>query len=965
MATRVRRSAQTQPRDLTALGLPAELPALRNPADRARPDQELAVVRKLYSAQRLTPTRSLRGRQRERAALSQLLFDVRSGRSRVLVLRGEPGIGKTALLDDLCARADDVVVVRGAGVESEIELAFAGLHHMCSQMIQEKLDLLPLPQREAIRIAFGENAGGTPNPFLLGLAVLNRLADVAEEQPVLCLVDDAQWLDRATAQTLAFVARRLDAEAVGIVFAVREPVAQFDGLPELVVSGLAPEDARDLLGTALTGPVDQAVRERFIAETHGNPLALLELSRGLTAAELEDAFDRRDSRGLWRRLEESFQRRVEGLSMDARMLLLIAAAEPVGDPVLLWRAADLLGVAADAAGALDESGLLRVGAKVEFRHPLVRSAVYRLAGVAARRSVHGALAEVTDAELDPDRQAWHHGLAASGPDERVAVDLERSADRAKARGGYAAEAAFLERALTLTADFGRRGARALAAARARLAAGEPRTARDLLSVAEIGPLDKLGSVQLEVLRARIAFALGRGGDAPALLLKAAKSLEPLDPIGARDTYLDAISAVWFAGPFARDTHLRDVAMAARGVAWPDTPCTPDLLLRAFATLVLDGYAAGTPLSRQTVAALRHGEFSGRDLGWLVLGTALAVTRWDEDAWDELARRDLRLARETGALDVLPIVLTNRACAHVLAGELAPAVSLAEEIEVVCEATGIPVPPYAAVATAVFGPPDDAFTLIDATVQAAMDRGEGRAVVFIQFQKAILCNALGRYEEAWTAAAAAYENPSFYSTEILSELIESAARSGYPERAAGALECLREVASAAGTDWVLGVETRCRALLGDGETAEGLYRASIGHLQRTGRPVELARSHLAYGEWLRREGRRIDARQQLRLARQMFDAIGAAAFTDRAARELAATGETVRKRPGDGGPGGDLTAREAQIARLAADGLSNREIGEQLFISHRTVGYHLGRVFAKLDVANRAQLHNALDGTRSS
>jgi DNA-binding CsgD family transcriptional regulator len=905
-------------------------------------------------------------RRRERAALSQLLSDVRSGHSRVLVLRGEPGIGKTALLDDLCARADDVMLLRSAGVESEAELAFGGLHQMCSQLIQDKLDLLPPPQRDAIRIAFGQQAGGIPNPFLLGLAVLNRLADAAEKQPVLCLVDDAQWLDRATAQTLAFIARRLDAEAVGIVFAVRKSIEHFDGLAELVLSGLAPQHARDLLATASAGPADQAVRERFITETHGNPLALLELSRGLTAAEFEVAFNPRDSRGLWVRLEESFQRRVEGLSADARMLLLIAAAEPVGDPVLFWRAADLLGVPRDAAGSLDESGLLQVGARVEFRHPLVRSAVYRFAALGARRSVHGALAELTDPELDPDRRAWHHALAAPGPDEQVAVELERSAGRAQARGGYAAEAAFAERALTLTADFGRRGVRALAAARARLAAGEPRTAQDLLSVAERGPLDDLGSAQLGVLRARIAFALGRGRDAPALLLKAAKSLEPLDPAGARDTYLDAISAVLFAGRFAEDTPLRDVAVAARGAAWPDTPRVPDLILRAFATLIIDGYAAGTPLSQQTVAALRRGEFSSpRDLGWLVLGAQLAVTLWDEDGYAELAERQLHIARETGALDVLPIILTNRAIAHILAGELAAAASLIEEIEVVSEATGIPLPSYAAVAIAVYGPPADAFTLIDASLQAAMDRGEGGAVKWIQLEKAILCNALGRYEDAWTAAASAYDDPVLYSTWIVTELIESAARSGRREQAAEALEKVREMASAAGTDWVLGVAARCQALVSDGEAAEGFYRASIGRLQHTRRPVELARSYLAYGEWLRREGRRIDARQQLRIAREMFDAIGAVAFTDRAARELAATGETVRKRPGDGGPGRDLTIREAQIARLAADGLSNREIGEQLFISHRTVGYHLGRAFAKLDVAHRAQLHNALGQARSS
>jgi DNA-binding CsgD family transcriptional regulator len=906
-------------------------------------------------------------RQRERAALSQLLFDVRSGRSRALVVRGEPGIGKTALLENLCERADDVALVRGTGVESEAELAFAGLHQMFSQMIEEKLDLLPDPQRDAIRIAFGESSGDPPNPFLLGLAVLNRLADAAAERPVLCLVDDAQWLDQATAQTLAFVARRLDTEQVGIVFAVREPIAQFAGLPELILSGLAPEDARHLLRSALTAPVDEAVRERFIAETHGNPLALLELSRRLTAAESQDAFDRHDSRGLWVRLEESFQRRVEGVSADAQMLLLVAAAEPAGDPGLFWRTADLLGVPRDAAHSLQGSGLLQVGAKVEFRHPLVRSAVYRLATPGERRSVHGALADVTDPELDPDRRAWHLALAAAGPDEHVAVELERSGDRARVRGGYAAEAAFLERALTLTADFDRRAVRALAAAQARLAAGEPGTARDLLSVAERGPLDELRSAELEVLRARIAFAVGRGGDAPALLLKAAKSLEPLDRIGAREAYLDAMRAILFAGRFAQGTGLRDVAVAARAVTWPDPPEVPDLLLRAFATLILDGYGAGAPLSLQTVAALRYGDFStAQDLGWLVLGAQLALTLWDAGAWDELTQRQLRLARDTGQLDVLPIALTNRAITHILAGELAAAASLVKEIEMVSEATGIPTPPYAAVATAVFGSPADALTLLDASLQAAMDRGEGGAVKWVQLEQAVLYNALGRYEDALTAAASAYEEPVLYSTWIGTELIESAARSGHPERAARALENLREMASAAGTDWVLGVAGRCRALLADGETAEDLYRASIGHLQRTRQPVDLARSHLVYGEWLRREGRRIDARQQLRIAREIFDAIGAVAFTDRAARELAATGETFRKRrPSGNGLASDLTVREAQIARLAAGGLSNREIGEQLFISHRTVGYHLSAVFSKLDVANRTQLRNALDRARSS
>jgi DNA-binding CsgD family transcriptional regulator len=906
------------------------------------------------------------GRERERAVIDQVLRDVRSGRSRALVLRGEPGIGKSALLDEMVVRADGVAVVRLSGVQSEGELAYGALHALWSRLSEEGMCRLPEPQRTSLRITFGLEAGPAPSPLLVGLAMLNGLADLAEQQPLLVVVDDAQWLDHASAQTLAFVARRLQAEGVGLVFAVREAISELAGLLELPIAGLAADDARRLLGSALQVRVDEVIVERFIAETDGNPLALLELSDGLAVADLGGMFDRRDMRGVWVRLEESFQRRVEALSPEAQMLLLIAAAEPSGDPLLLWRAADLLGVPPGAADALEEAGLLHAGPSVVFRHPLVRSAVYRFASLDARRSVHRALAAATDPEADPDRRAWHRARAAPGPDEEVAAELERSAGRALGRGGFAAAAAFLERALTLTADADRRGSRALAAGQAKLAAGEPRTARDLAMIAESASLDEVSAIRLEVLRARIAFALGRGCDAPALLLKAAKSLEPLDPIGAVDTYLDAMRAVLFAGRFAKDTHLQEVAVAARGVAWPGTPRVPDLLLRAFATLIVDGYSAGAPLSQQTVAALRHGEFSSsQDLGWLVLGAQLAVTLWDEEGYEELAQRQLRLARKTGALEALPIVLTNRAVAHILAGEPAAAASLAEEIEVISEAAGIPLPPYAAAATAVYLQPANALTLMDASLQAAMDRGEGGAVKWIQLEKAILCNALGRYEDAWTAAASAYEDPVLYSTWIVSELIESAARMGRPERAAGALENLHEMASAAGTDWVLGVQARCRALLGDGETAEGLHRASIGHLQHTRLPAELARSHLVYGEWLRREGRRIDARQQLRTAREIFDALGTVAFTDRATRELAATGETIRKPPSAASTRADLTVREAQIAQLAGDGLSNREIGEQLFISHRTVGYHLAKVFSKLGVNNRALIHDALKTAAAS
>ena len=909
---------------------------------------------------------ALVGRDRERAVIDRLLLDVGSGRSRALVLRGQAGIGKTALLDEIVARAEGMAVVRLSGVESERELAYGALYPLWCRLTDAGVSRLPVPQGLALRAAFGVEAGPAPSVFLVGLAMLNGLADLAGQHSLVVAVDDADWLDQPSAQTLSFVARRLQAEGVGLVFAAREMMPELEGLLELPLGGLAPEDARRLLESVLRVDVDEAIVDRFIAETEGNPLAVLELSSGLASPDPEGMFDRRDPRGLWVELEDSFRRRVQALNGEAQMLLLIAAAEPSGDPLVFWRAVDLLGVSRDAAEVLYEAGLLRVGLSVVFRHPLVRSASYRFASVDARRAVHRALSEAVDPDVDADRRALHRALAARGPDEQVAVDLERSAERALRRGGYGAAASLLERALTLTCDRDRRGRRALAAAQAKLAAGEPRLSRDLLSIAERGPLDALGLVQLEVLRARIAFALGRGRDAPALLLKAAKDLESLDVTGARDAYLDAMRAVLFAGRFAQDTDLRDVAMAARGVLWPDPPLVPDLLLRAFASLIVDGYSSGAPLAQAAVAALRHDESgAGADLGWLVLGAQLAASLWDEAAYDELTGRQLRLARETGALEVLPIVLTNRAITHILAGELASAAALVDEIEVISEATGTPLPSYAAVAVAATGPPADAHALIDASLQAATDRGEGAAVKWIQLEKAILCNALGRYEDAWRAAESAYEDPVLYSTWIVSELIESAARSGRSERAARAIEDLGEMASAVGTDWVLGVETRCRALLADGETAEDLYRRSIDHLQRTRRPVELARSHLAYGEWLRRRSRRIDARRELRAAREMFDGVGAVAFTDRATRELAATGETLLKRASVAGTPTELTERESQIARLAAEGLSNREIGQQLFISHRTVGYHLAKVFSKLDVNNRALIRGSLKAAAMS
>ena len=906
------------------------------------------------------PLRSLWGRRREQAALHHLLVDVRSGKSRVLVVRGEPGIGKTALLDDFCRRACDVNLIRGVGIESESDLPFAGLHHLCSQMPEDKLELLPEAQRGAICAALGRGLGSSPSQLLLGTAMLNYLADVAEERPVIAVIDDGQWMDRATAQTLAFVARRLDAEAVGLVVSVRARLADLHGLPELVVSGLATADAHQLLGSALLTPLDERVRDRFIAETMGNPLAILELSH--TLADLEGAPGRRDSRGVWARLEESFERRIDALSPAARLLSLVAAAEPTGDPLVVWRAADLLGTPRSTPDELESSGLLRMDVRIVFRHPLVRSVIYRHAQPEARRRVHGALAEAIDADVDPDRRTWHLALASQGPNEEIARELQQSAERAARRGGLGGAAAFLERAVVLSESAQGRGQRALAAAEARLDAGQPQRADELLSIAKLAAQSEHEVAQREVLEARVAYKRGRGRDALPLLLSAAVRVDGRNGSSTRNMYIPALGAALYAGRLSAGPDVSDVAAAARASPTHRRPGIRGLYIRTMATLLIDGHAAATPLARAMVATLRGRELSSPDdAALLAAGHTLAALLWDDDAWADLYSRGLQLARRLGCLDVLPTALSGRVGCYVMEGEFSAAALLVHEGKELSEATGIPVMPYPEVRLATYGPPQPAFELIQAARETAVERGEGLVLTFCDMMEAILCNALGRYEEAWRAAASAYSDRLLSFPYLLGELVESAVRSGHPERAAAARADLRARAAVANTGWARGIEARSEALFGEGEDAEPLYRASIEHLGRTRMRVELARSHLLYGEWLRRKGRRIDARQQLRTAHDMFDAMGAIAFTQRATQELAATGEAARKRTETREHEDELTVREAQIARLAAAGLSNREIGQELFISHRTVGYHLAKVFAKLGVSSRALIRDDMLG----
>ena len=909
---------------------------------------------------------SLQGRVDERAALDGLLADVRRGESRSLILRGEAGIGKTALLDYLVASASDLTVARAVGVEWEMELAFAGLHQLCAPML-DRLDRLPAPQRQALEIVFGLRAGTPPDRFLVGLAVLGLLSEVAEERPLLCVVDDAQWLDHASALTLAFVVRRLLAEPVAIVFAAREPGEELQQVPALEVHGLGSGDARALLGSAVQFMLDERVRDRIIAETRGNPLALLELPRGLTATQLAGGFGVPAADAVPDRIEESFVRRLQPLPDDTRVLLLAASAEPVGDPVLLWRAAERLGIDPEAATGAADDGLLVIGERVMFRHPLVRSAMYRSAAADERRAVHLALAEATDREADPDRRAWHFAAAAAGPDEDVALELERSAGRAQARGGMAAAAAFLQHAVMLTGDPARRTDRALAAAGASLQAGVFDLAHGMLATAAVGPLDELQRARLDLLRAEAAYSESHGSEAPALLLRAAKTLEALDPRLARETYLDAWSSGLFAGRLATAGSLHDVSRAALAGPRPEgAPRPSDLLLEGFALAFTDGRAAAAPVLARAATGFAGPDASIEEvLRWGWLATAAAAMVWDYETCRAVATRGVEIAREAGALSVLAVSVNVMTQAIVLGGEFGTASLLVSEAEGVTQATGTHVAPYGALVLAgLQGAEEAASELIDPTIRDFTAGGQGTAVQYAYWARALLLNGLGRYQEALAAAEEASDDTPelFVAVWAAIELLEAATRSGRPEVAERAYERILAATSVASTDWALGIRARSRALRSEGEAAENGYHEAIERLARTRLRPELARTHLLYGEWLRRENRRVDARAHLRAAHDQLTAIGMAAFAERARGELLATGEKLRRRTVE--TRDDLTAQEWHIARLARDGLSNPEIGARLFLSPRTVEWHLRKVFAKLGIRSRRQLAGALPSSDS-
>ena len=905
----------------------------------------------------------LYGRDPECTAIIRLLGEAQAGRSGLLVLRGDAGSGKTALLRYAQNEATGFRVASVAGVQSEMDLPYGGLHQLCAPLL-DGLPRLPDPQRHALEVTFGMRDDPAPDRFLVGLAVLTLLADAADDQNLLCLFDDVQWLDRATVGVLTFAVRRLVAEPIAVVLAVRDEgddLRELTDLPTRTLSPLSDDDARRVLLSTRTR-LDEQVRDRILAEARGNPLALTELPRSVRSAELAGGFAVSDERRTFLPVERSILLRLQSLSEESQLLVLTAAAEPVGDVEVLVRAADALGVEVETLRPAQAQGLVEVGARVQFRHPLVRSAVYQAATAEARRRVHRALAMATDPETDADRRAWHRAHAAEEPDDDVAAELERSANRAKARGGVAAAAAFLERAATLTLDPVRRCHRALDAADMKVRAGAPDAGRTLLTMVGDGPDDELLQARSQLVRGHLAFATSHGTDATGLLLDAARRFQSLGSPMARDAFLEALLAGMFAGRLALGAGVVDVAGAAANLPRASSPGAADLLLEGMARLFTEGHAAARPILRDAIAGVRSPELTPEEqMHWLPVSCTASVELWDDESWYRDTGHYLDLVRESGALSELPFCINHRSVALAFAGELTAAGELVDEATVAVEASSTGIAPYAALAVAAWrGREAETRGLATACIADVTRRGEGNGLTVAHWAVALLYNGLGRYE----AARAEAEQSSAFAVELSSsywgliELVEAAVRTGSPEQARAALDQLSGATQGVRSEWALGVEARSRALVMSSEDA---YREATDRLARTRMRGELARAYLVYGEWLRREQRRTEAREELHVAVDMLNDLGIEAFGDRAVRELRETGERVGNQRRVDVPEA-LTPQELQVARCARDGLSNREIGARLFLSTRTVAWHLGHVYAKLGIASRRELQQGTFAT---
>ncbi len=903
------------------------------------------------------------GREQLLARLSDPVTRARAGHSGALVLTGGAGVGKTALLDRVAENAAPAVrVERMVASESEMELPYAGLQLLCGHLMAASRRL-PGPQRDALEAAFGLRDGHPPNPFVVGLAVLGLLADVAGGRPLLCLVDDAQWLDEVSAGVVAFAARRLGDEGIVIIVAMREVDQHFADLPQLAVEGLGDADSRELLRVALPGALDGRVRDQLITECRGNPLALLELPRALRPTDLAGGFDLARSMPVESRIEQSLLARLETLPEATRTLLLLAAADPTGDPGLLWRAAALLGLDPDNLDVATHAGALVIGARVGFRHPLIRSAVYQASSPEDRRAVHGALSDATPVDRDPDRRAWHRAGATALPDEEVAADLVRSADRARTRGGVAAAAAFLERAAELSPEPSRRVERLIAAAEAKHNAGAAEIALRLLDSARDLPLTALQEALVERLRARAGYALRRDRSSPRQLLAAAKNLEPFDRSLARDTYMEALAAALFAGRLGEPGAVAEISAAILDATADDrSDRAQDLILRGQALLFADGQEAALPTVRRALRAFLEQPPDARELHWMWFAARAAQDLWDADAFRSLAEQQVKLAQDAGILTVLPTALGIQMVATTFDGHLDAAEAICDEIDAILSVTGQPLPRYGRIFVAAYrGQVDEVESRARQLRADAHARGEGYAMTVANLAEALVYNGAGRYREALASARGEmpYTHELGHAMRTLLEMVEAACRLGERPIAEEAVQRLAAVIRPVGeNDWAMAFMALANAQLQDGDDAEPLYREAIERFRRVRVPMLVGRSQLLYGEMLRRRGRRIEARAQLRPAYEVLLACGMNGFAERAQRELQATGEMVRVRAADGVD--QLTDQELTVARMARDGLTNRDIGARLFISARTAEYHLRKVFVKLGVSSRADLRTALD-----
>ncbi|MQY11985.1 hypothetical protein SRB5_21130 [Streptomyces sp. RB5] len=910
----------------------------------------------------MSATVTLLGRERELAGLGALVERARAGQSGALVVVGEAGIGKTVLLDRAAADAGSRVrIERIVASESEMELAYAGLHQLCARMM-DSVVRLPVPQREAIETALGLREGSAPSPFLVGLALLGLLTEAADDRALLCVVDDAQWLDEASAGAVAFAARRLGAEGVAVVLAMRTVGPAFAGLPRLVVEGLDHEDARALLRVATPGGLDARIRDQLIAEARGNPLALRELPRALSPAEIAGGFALTGSMPLESRIEQSLVAQLEPLPASVRLLLLLAAADPTGDPGLLWRASAGLGLTPADFDAAAQAEALVVGTRVGFRHPLVRSAVYRSASPADRRRVHAALAGVTSPDQDPDRRAWHRANATLRPDEDVAADLERSAARARTRGGAAAAGAFLERAAGLTPEPHRRVGRLIAAAQAKHEAGAPEAALRLLEDARALPLTALQQALVARLDARAGYALRRDGGGARRLLAAAQGLEGLDPVLARDTYIEALAAAVYGGRLGDREQAAAVARAILEATEgaQESGRARDLILRGQALLAAEGQEAAIGTLRRAQRAFLEQVPDSLEMHWVWFASRASQDLWDPDGLRALARRQVELARAEGVVTVLPIALSLLVLSQTTDGDLDAADASCDEIDALKAATGNPLPPLGRLVLAAYrGQTADAESMAEQIRADGLARGEGHALSVANFTRAVLYNGLGRFEDA--LACARQELPYTHELNLamrsLLEVIEAATHTGDRDLAEEACRKFTEVTRPVRTDYASAVLAMAQAQVRTGEEADRLFREALRLFEQERMPTWIGRCRLVYGEALSRAGRPDEAREQLRASYEIMSGLGLDGFAERAARELKAVGETPRVyvRVSEA----RLTDQELNVARLAREGLTNRDIGARLFISARTAEYHLRKVFAKLGIRGRAELKTAL------